>query len=106
MPARLEALTPGSAVSGLMPGTAVTAVAVEWHGSSCVTLTYRTPSGEVAQRLVYRTDEPDLDVATKSGTWTLSERLDVNQRVAAVLFFLQRALDRPRSFDKKGPRTG
>ncbi len=70
MPARLEALTPGSAVSGLMPGTAVTAVAVEWHGSSCVTLTYRTPGGEVAQRLVYRTDEPDLDVATTSGTWT------------------------------------
>src|SRR6266852_1261724 len=70
MPARLEELTPGSAVRGIVPGEPVLAVAVEWHGSSCVTLTYRHAGGEVAQRLVYRADEHGLDVDEVARSWT------------------------------------
>ena len=62
VPARLEDLTPGTAVGGVVPGEVVTVVATEWHGSSCLTLTYRRPSGEPADRLVYRDDEPSLIV--------------------------------------------
>ena len=70
MPARLEALMPGAAVRGVVPGEPVFAVAVEWHGFSCITLTYRTAAGEVTQRLVYRSDEPELEVAATSGMWS------------------------------------
>src|SRR2546421_2181809 len=70
MPARLEELTPGTAVRGIVPGEPVTAVAIEGHGSACVPLTYRNASGDVAQRLVYRADEPGLDVDGAARTWT------------------------------------
>jgi superfamily II DNA or RNA helicase len=70
MPARLEELTPGTAVRGVVPGEPVLTVAVEWHGSSCVTLTYRNSGGDVAQRLVYRADEPGLDLDGGARAWT------------------------------------
>ncbi|MGI9032603.1 MAG: helicase-related protein [Acidimicrobiales bacterium] len=70
MPAHLEDLTPGAVVRGIERAEAVTAVAVEWHGSSSVTLTYRTPSGDVEHRLVYRIDEAALQVDERGEGWS------------------------------------
>ncbi len=70
MPTRLEDLTPGAVVRGVDAGQAVTVVAVEWHGSSCVTLTYRTTSGEVEHRLVYRGDEGGLEIEDRGPSWS------------------------------------
>lgn len=53
---RLEELTPGASVGGLISGQVVTVVAVEWHGPTCVTLTYRTTDGRSDHQLVYRAD--------------------------------------------------
>jgi hypothetical protein len=53
-----------------VPGQAVTTVAVEWHGASCVTLTYRGVSGEVGHQLVYREDESRLHLDQGPGTWS------------------------------------
>jgi superfamily II DNA or RNA helicase len=50
------------------PGEAVT-VAATWHGSSAVTLTYRDGAGRVAERLVYRDDEPALSVERTAAAW-------------------------------------
>jgi superfamily II DNA or RNA helicase len=63
-------LVPGVAVRGVAGGPPVTVVAVEWHGSSCVTLTYRTPAGDVEHRLVYRSDEGALKVEPSSPAWS------------------------------------
>lgn len=63
---QLEDLTPGSIVVGLRADGPVTVVAATWHGSSCVTLTYRTPSGEVAEQLVFRDDETSFAVEAAS----------------------------------------
>ncbi len=49
----LENLTPGAVVVGLRPDGPVTVVAAVWNGSSCVTLTYRTATGEVAELAPY-----------------------------------------------------
>ena len=38
--ARLEDLTPGARVTGVVAGQAVTVVAVQWHGTAALTLTY------------------------------------------------------------------
>ena len=63
---QLEDLTPGSVVVGLRADGPVTVVAASWHGSSCVTLTYRTAIGEVAEQLVFRDDEATFAVEAAS----------------------------------------
>ncbi len=67
---RLEDLTPGASVLGIVPTESVTVVAAAWHGSSAITLTYRTASGSVGERLVYRDDEPGLRIETKGRLWS------------------------------------
>ncbi|GAB4287817.1 MAG: helicase-related protein [Coriobacteriia bacterium] len=66
MTARLEDLTPGTRVSGITPAAPVEVVQATWHGTSALTLTYRTPDGRVAEQLVYRDMEPQLAVEQAS----------------------------------------
>ncbi|MGE0304268.1 MAG: helicase-related protein [Acidimicrobiia bacterium] len=58
----LDALVAGAQVSGIDPSGVVTIVAVEWHGSAAVTLTYRDAHGQVQERLLYRSDEGTFSV--------------------------------------------
>ena len=55
---RLEDPTPGAAVRGITPDALVTVVNVEWFGSEALELTYKGPTGKVANELLYRHDEP------------------------------------------------
>ncbi|MFZ5851981.1 MAG: helicase-related protein [Actinomycetota bacterium] len=57
---RLEDLTPGARVRGVVVDAPVSVLDVRWHGSNAVTLTYRDDHGDVAQRLLYRDHEPSL----------------------------------------------
>lgn len=66
---RLEGLTPGSLVRGVTPDGPVTVVAVRWHGTSALTLTYRDGSGRVDERLVYRDDETALTIVDDGRAW-------------------------------------
>ena len=59
---RLEQLTPGTRVRGVLPDRTVTVVQIAWHGTEAVTLTYRDDEGRVTDRLLYRDDEPRLEV--------------------------------------------
>jgi len=54
---RLEELTPGSRLEGLIANGATTILQAQWHGSGAVTLTYRDDAGRVGQEVVYRDDE-------------------------------------------------
>jgi len=67
--AHLEELTKGALVGGVVADRAVTVVDVTWHGSEVVTLTYRTADGAVAERLVYREDEPRLAILEEGTPW-------------------------------------
>ncbi len=69
MTARLDDLTPGASVRGLVPGEPVTVVAAEWHGDTVMTLTYRRATGEVGSELVYRADEARLDLDATDEAW-------------------------------------
>lgn len=60
----LEQLKPGARVAGVLPGASVAVIAVDWHGDAALELTYKTPAGELGQRVLYRTDEPTLSEAT------------------------------------------
>jgi superfamily II DNA or RNA helicase len=67
---RLEDLTPGARVSGLVPGEVVEVVAARWAGSRSVVLTYRTPSGRVDEQVVYREAESSLFIGEPGRAWS------------------------------------
>ena len=61
-PMRLESLQPGVVVQGVTADGPVSVVAVRWHGTTALTLTYRDAAGQVDERLLYRDDETSLDI--------------------------------------------
>ena len=67
---RLEDLTPTAAVRGILPDQTVTVVSVQWFGSAALELTYKGPSGRVANELLYRHDEPRLQVVEHGRPWS------------------------------------
>ena len=56
-------------MAGIVADTSATVVDVTWHGSEVLTLTYRTADGAVAERLVYRDDEPRLAIVEEGRPW-------------------------------------
>jgi hypothetical protein len=67
---RLEELTPHASVRGIPPGGLVTVVSVHWHGTAALELTYKTPEGRVANELLYRHDEPRIEVVEQGRPWS------------------------------------
>ena len=59
---QLEQLQPNAALRGIVPDALVTVVNVQWFGSEAIELTYKEPSGRVANELLFRHDEPRLEV--------------------------------------------
>lgn len=68
--ARLEELTRGATVKGVLPESLVTVVDVKWHGSSVVEMTYKDASGRLGSELLYRDREPTLEIASKGRPWS------------------------------------
>ena len=57
---RLEELKVGEKLSGIVPAEPVDVLALTEHGPDAIELTYKRPTGELAQRILYRTDEASL----------------------------------------------
>jgi SNF2 family DNA or RNA helicase len=54
----------------VLPDALVTVVSVTWHGSDALTLVYRGPDGRVADEILYRHDEPRLEVVESGRPWS------------------------------------
>src|SRR5213594_3471714 len=67
---RLEDLQPKAAVRGILTDALITVVGVQWFGSDALELTYKTPAGRVANELLYRHDEPRLEVVEQGRPWS------------------------------------
>lgn len=67
---KLEALQPSSTVRGILPDCLVTVVSVQWFGSAALELTYKTPLGKVANELLYRHDEPRIEIVEIGRPWS------------------------------------
>jgi superfamily II DNA or RNA helicase len=67
---RLEDLTAGATLRGILPDALVTVVSVQWFGSQALELTYKTPTGKVANELLYRHDEARLEVVQRGRPWS------------------------------------
>ena len=76
--ASLEDITVGSNVSGFAgSSSAVQIVAVKWHGSNALTVTYRTTDGNVAEQVLFREDEVGLSVVEGSLPWSFDADADL-----------------------------
>jgi len=67
---KLETLLPNSTVKGILPDSLVTVVNVQWFGSTALELTYKTTTGKVANELLYRHDEPRIEVVDLGRPWS------------------------------------
>src|SRR3984893_15525663 len=68
--ARLEDLTQGASVKGVLPDCLITVVDIRWHGSTAVELTYKDPSGNLGNQLLFRDNEPSLQVVNEGRPWS------------------------------------
>ena len=66
----LEQITTGSLIKGIAGPELVTVVAVKWHGSSAITVNYRQANGSLNERLLYREDEVNLEIAEPTTHWS------------------------------------
>ena len=69
---RLEDLTKGATVTGVLPNQAITVIDTQWHGSDVVTLTYRDINGVTGDELIFRDREPELEIVTSSLPWSFN----------------------------------
>jgi SNF2 family DNA or RNA helicase len=67
---RLESITPNALLRGIIPGRQVTVVSIHWFGSDSLELTYKTADGKVDQTLLYRDNEPDLELVEAGRPWS------------------------------------
>jgi superfamily II DNA or RNA helicase len=69
---KLEDLKSGSRVHGIVLGEPVTVVHVQWLGSNAVDLTFKRQNGEVNSRLLYRDNEPQLELIEPGTPWAFN----------------------------------
>jgi superfamily II DNA or RNA helicase len=69
---RLEDLVRGASVKGILPNCLVTVIDVRWHGNTVVELTYKDSSGRLGSQLLYRDNEPTLEIAEKGLPWSFN----------------------------------
>ena len=68
--ATLEDLQAGAFIRGLAPGGVAKVVQIEWFGDQAVKVTYEDATGAVHNRLVYRNEEPSLEVVEAGRPWS------------------------------------
>jgi superfamily II DNA or RNA helicase len=69
---RLEDVTPGAQLLGIAANAPVTVVAATWIGGNALRLTYRTDTGKLDERLLYRAHEPRLELAEHGRAFDLN----------------------------------
>ncbi len=67
---KLEDIRSQAVLRGILSDALVTVVSVQRYGSEALELTYKTPSGKVANELLYRHDEARLEVVELRRPWS------------------------------------
>ncbi|MBK8229367.1 MAG: DUF3883 domain-containing protein [Candidatus Eisenbacteria bacterium] len=66
---KLEQLQPNAVVRGLLLDRLVTIESVKWFGSEALELSYKDPTGKIANELLYRHDESRLEIVEAGRPW-------------------------------------
>ncbi len=67
--ARLEDITIGCRVNGLLNNETVDIIAVKWYGNSVLEVTYKNDRGQLSNQLLYRYNEDDIEVLSQNLPW-------------------------------------
>lgn len=67
---KLEDIRGGATVRGIVPNEAVQVVSVDWIGDQAMNIVYRTFSGEVGERTLFREDEPLIELDASGRPWS------------------------------------
>ncbi|XFA72041.1 helicase-related protein [Thermosynechococcaceae cyanobacterium Okahandja] len=67
---KLEKLTSGTTVKGILPNQSVTVIEAKWHGSDVVELTYKDTNGQPHTEILFRDREPTLEIVTEGRPWS------------------------------------
>jgi superfamily II DNA or RNA helicase len=68
--ARLEDITKGASVRGILPDGLVSVVDVKWFGTAAVEVTYKDSLGKLSSELLYRDRESTLEIAECGRPWS------------------------------------
>ena len=79
---RLEELTSGASVKGILPHCLVTVVEVKWYGSAGVELTFRDAVGHLDRVLLYRDREQGLEIVPPGHSWSFTADGEILQLVS------------------------
>ena len=67
---KLEDLKAGAFVKGIATEGSAKVINIEWHGSQAVKVIYEDNQGNVGSRIVFRNEEPTLDVVESGRPWS------------------------------------
>lgn len=68
--AKLEEITRGASLRGIVASSLVSVVDVKWFGSSSVELTYKDASGKLGNELLFRDREPSIEIVEVGRPWS------------------------------------
>src|SRR6266436_981765 len=68
--AKLEELSSGASVKGVAGDAIATIVNVNWYGSNCIDVVYKTADGRVANDIFYRDDEARIEIVLPGRVWS------------------------------------
>ena len=68
--ARLEDLTPGTLVKGIIPDAITELISSKWHGSDVLEVVYKDTAGRVGTEILFRDRESALQVLTAGRPWS------------------------------------
>src|SRR6266436_8628391 len=68
--AKLEELSSGASVKGVAGDAIATIVNVNWYGSNCIDVVYKTADGRVANDILYRDDEARIEIVLPGRVWS------------------------------------
>jgi len=68
--AKLEEITRGSTISGILPDGIVQVIDVKWIGTVAIELTYKDSAGKLGNELLYRDRENSITIEHKQQPWS------------------------------------
>ena len=82
---KLEDLQTNASVRGILSNQIVSVVSVQWFGSNALELTYKAPDGKVDNELLYRHDEPRLEIVEAGLPWSFDGNGELFRLVSEAL---------------------
>ena len=66
---KLEDLSTGTRVTGLVGSGTATVESFQWIGQQALKVIFRDATGQLGERLLYRDDEPSLELVSAGRPW-------------------------------------